>query len=155
MGPQGEDGLPGEAGPAGADGPPGKDGYSPVRGVDYWTEADVQAMLAALSSANGSGITIYINPNKIPIKSGMQIIYYANSAGTMQLTMGNATYKKDVTGSNDVTWMLWLQTGDTDGSFIFPAGSRNYLLTGYTVEEATVTWKASVTSPKCVVVTIE
>lgn len=51
----GEQGEPGPAGPAGADGQPGEkgepgqpgkdgkdgaDGYSPVRGTDYWTEAD-------------------------------------------------------------------------------------------------------------------
>lgn len=34
-GPQGEKGEKGDTGPAGAD------GYSPVRGVDYWTEEDI------------------------------------------------------------------------------------------------------------------
>ena len=55
QGEKGEQGEPGPAGPAGADGLPGEkgepgqpgkdgkdgaDGYSPVRGTDYWTEAD-------------------------------------------------------------------------------------------------------------------
>ena len=36
QGPQGEQGPPGE---------PGKDGYTPVRGVDYWTAADKQEII--------------------------------------------------------------------------------------------------------------
>ena len=28
----------------GADGKPGTDGHSPVRGTDYWTDADIEAM---------------------------------------------------------------------------------------------------------------
>ena len=57
-GPAGKDGATGPQGPrgetgaTGATGPAGKDGYSPVRGKDYWTEADkaeiVSAVLAAL-----------------------------------------------------------------------------------------------------------
>ena len=54
-GPRGETGATGATGPAGKDGSngvDGKDGYSPVRGKDYWTEADkaeiVSAVLAAL-----------------------------------------------------------------------------------------------------------
>lgn len=47
-------GLPGEPG---ADGAPGADGYTPQRGVDYWTAADqaqmVQDVLAALPNASG------------------------------------------------------------------------------------------------------
>ena len=48
-GPAGKDGEKGEQGPKGdkgdtgapgTNGSNGKDGYSPVRGTDYWTEAD-------------------------------------------------------------------------------------------------------------------
>lgn len=49
QGPQGETGTTGATGPAGAD------GHTPVRGVDYWTEADraemVQDVLGALPIA--------------------------------------------------------------------------------------------------------
>lgn len=41
----GKDGQQGKDGAPGADGPPGKDGYSPVRGTDYWTTADIQGMV--------------------------------------------------------------------------------------------------------------
>lgn len=56
-GPRGEKGERGQAGPAGAQGPRGVQGPAPVRGVDYWTEADKTAMvaetLAALPTYNG------------------------------------------------------------------------------------------------------
>lgn len=54
-GPQGEKGDAGPAGPqgpVGSDGLPGADGYTPVKGTDYFTDADkaelVDAVLAAL-----------------------------------------------------------------------------------------------------------
>lgn len=51
---QGPQGIQGEPGPAGAD---GTDGYTPVKGTDYFTEADktelVNAVLAALPDATG------------------------------------------------------------------------------------------------------
>jgi hypothetical protein len=67
----GEKGEPGETGPAGKDGSPGKDGadgkngvdgqpgkdgvdgYTPVRGKDYWTEADKQEILNDAFTAAG------------------------------------------------------------------------------------------------------
>ena len=53
-GPQGPAGATGATGPAG---PAGADGYTPVRGTDYFTEADktemVNAVLAALPAAEG------------------------------------------------------------------------------------------------------
>lgn len=62
QGPQGLQGLqgePGQDGAPGTPGAPGADGYTPVKGVDYWTQADRQSMvndvLAALPAAEGVG----------------------------------------------------------------------------------------------------
>lgn len=77
-GPQGEPGEPGPAGKDGKDGEPGKDGSdgkdgapgaagkdgvdgkTPVKGTDYWTEADkaeiVEDVLAALPAAEGVSV---------------------------------------------------------------------------------------------------
>ena len=56
-GPQGPRGETGPQGPAGADGVIGADGYTPQKGVDYWTEEDkaemVNDVLAALPNASG------------------------------------------------------------------------------------------------------
>lgn len=56
-GSQGEQGDTGEAGPQGPQGEKGADGYTPVKGVDYFTEADktelVSGVLAALPTWTG------------------------------------------------------------------------------------------------------
>lgn len=48
QGPQGENGAPGADG---AQGLPGKAGYSPARGVDYWTDADKDEIKAYVDEA--------------------------------------------------------------------------------------------------------
>ena len=56
QGPQGIQGVPGEKGEKGERGEPGEDGYTPVKSVDYYTEADkaemVDAVLAALPNGD-------------------------------------------------------------------------------------------------------
>lgn len=47
----GNDGAPGPAGADGAPGAKGEDGHTPVKGVDYWTEADKTAMVADVIAA--------------------------------------------------------------------------------------------------------
>lgn len=44
-------GPQGDTGPAGANGSDGADGYSPVRGTDYWTDADVAQIKAYVDEA--------------------------------------------------------------------------------------------------------
>ena len=46
QGPKGDPGDPGVPGTPGIQGLPGKDGHTPVRGTDYWTDADKQAIQA-------------------------------------------------------------------------------------------------------------
>lgn len=47
-------------GPQGEQGPAGADGHTPVKGTDYWTEADKQeiinSVLAALPAAEGVSV---------------------------------------------------------------------------------------------------
>ena len=40
-----------ETGPRGPQGPPGKDGYTPQKGVDYYTDADKAEMVSAVLAA--------------------------------------------------------------------------------------------------------
>ena len=54
-GDKGEKGDPGEKGPQGETGPAGpagQDGHTPVKGTDYWTKADQQAIAAELLAGN-------------------------------------------------------------------------------------------------------
>ena len=56
QGPQGERGEKGETGATGAQGPAGEkgaDGQTPVRGTDYWTDADVSAIRAYIDEKIG------------------------------------------------------------------------------------------------------
>lgn len=61
VGPAGEQGPKGDTGEKGADGaqgpegPQGPAGYTPVRGTDYWTEADQQAIINAVLSSFVNG----------------------------------------------------------------------------------------------------
>lgn len=60
QGAKGDTGKRGPAGPAGSKGETGPAGYTPVRGTDYWTDADQQAIidavLAALPAAEGVSV---------------------------------------------------------------------------------------------------
>ena len=57
QGEKGEKGDKGDQGATGEKGDTGADGKTPVRGIDYWTDADkteiVDSVLAALPSAEG------------------------------------------------------------------------------------------------------
>jgi len=66
-GPQGEKGETGEVGPQGEQGetgPAGADGHTPVKGTDYWTEADkaeiVEEVLAGMPEGGGGAQGNYI-----------------------------------------------------------------------------------------------
>lgn len=50
QGPQGETGPQGQQGIQGVQGPTGPAGYTPVRGTDYWTAADIAAIEADLQT---------------------------------------------------------------------------------------------------------
>ena len=52
MGPQGERGLQGIQGQTGPQGPAG---YTPVRGTDYWTDADKQEIINAVIASFTDG----------------------------------------------------------------------------------------------------
>lgn len=51
QGPEGPQGKPGEQGPEGPQGEPGQPGKTPVRGVDYWTDADKAEIKAYVDEA--------------------------------------------------------------------------------------------------------
>lgn len=54
-GPKGDPGTAGKDGQAGKDGAAGKDGYTPVRGKDYWTDADIAEIKKYIDENAGSG----------------------------------------------------------------------------------------------------
>ena len=58
-GPQGIQGPQGDIGPVGPEGPAGKDGYTPERGVDYWTEEDKAEIIASIPTSENKNIPWY------------------------------------------------------------------------------------------------
>lgn len=63
----GEPGIPGAVGPAGQTGPAGADGYSPRKGVDYFTQEDISEIRRGLLSADGGTLngTLDLNGNAV------------------------------------------------------------------------------------------
>jgi hypothetical protein len=72
-GPAGEQGPAGDRGPAGADGQPGQDGapgadgYTPQKGIDYFTQADVDAIVAQIAATTPR---LYVGTTQPNMKSG-------------------------------------------------------------------------------------
>ena len=48
---KGQDGEPGKDGAVGPQGPQGKDGYTPKKGIDYFTEEDIQEIVNQVIAA--------------------------------------------------------------------------------------------------------
>lgn len=63
----GSDGAPGKDGSNGKD---GTDGYTPVKGVDYWTEADQEAIVQQVITALGTPVFGTVDANNNIILSG-------------------------------------------------------------------------------------
>lgn len=63
QGPQGIQGIQGPTGPTGATGatgPKGADGKTPVKGTDYWTDADKAEMMSDMASS-----MVYVKPKQV------------------------------------------------------------------------------------------
>ena len=64
------DGKDGQDGKDGKDGQDGQDGYTPVKGVDYWTEADQEAIVQQVIAALGSPVFGRVDEENNIILSG-------------------------------------------------------------------------------------
>lgn len=82
--------LRGAPGRDGEDGKPGRDGYTPIKGEDYWTEQDKQAILAEVKEEAGGKYTAGSGIN-ITENNGIQIlpIYNAILEGLKYNSLGN------------------------------------------------------------------
>ena len=67
----GKDGVNGRDGADGKDGADGRDGYSPVKYVDYWTEADQEAIVQQVIAALGTPVFGTVDADKNIILSGV------------------------------------------------------------------------------------
>lgn len=86
-GEQGPKGDTGEQGPAGEAGPAGEPGHTPVRGVDFWTEADRAAIIQEVVETIGGAVIGYVDDQKNiritgELSDGTYVLKYENQDGT-------------------------------------------------------------------------
>lgn len=83
-------------------GEPGADGYTPVRGVDYWTEADQESIVQQVISALGTPVfgTVDEDNNIIltgELVNGTYTLKYEDAEGNVT-TIGTLTHNSNTTG---------------------------------------------------------
>lgn len=107
-GEKGADGAPGKDGAKGADGLPGKDGAdgkTPVKGVDYFTPAEVeQVAQEAAGKVNGSDIKVTFTPasTRTALESGTKLSILMGKIAKWFNDLGWLAFKDTVT-TNDVS----------------------------------------------------
>ena len=107
-GEKGADGAPGKDGAKGADGLPGKDGAdgkTPVKGVDYFTPAEVeQVAQEAAGKVNGSDIKVTFTPasTRTALESGTKLAILMGKIAKWFNDLGWLAFKDTVT-TNDVS----------------------------------------------------
>ena len=107
-GERGADGAPGKDGAKGADGLPGKDGAdgkTPVKGVDYFTAAEVeQVAQEAAGKDNGSDIKVTFTPasTRTALESGTKLAILMGKIAKWFNDLGWLAFKDTVT-TNDVS----------------------------------------------------
>lgn len=107
-GEKGADGAPGKDGAKGADGLPGKDGAdgkTPVKGVDYFTAAEVeQVAQEAAGKVNGSDIKVTFTPasTRTALESGTKLAILMGKIAKWFNDLGWLAFKDTVT-TNDVS----------------------------------------------------
>lgn len=121
------DGAPG---PAGNDGKNGLDGYTPQKGVDYWTEADVAEIKAYVDETNSGGITEL--PDSVPrAESRESSMTFAETPEHHFDAMGNTWWKvSDLTPTTEelLTAVFSMQFGDTGGAVAWVPTAEELLL---------------------------
>ncbi len=100
IGPQGPQGIRGEKGNTGAQ---GADGYTPKRGVDYWTEADkaetIATVLEEADSSMDTKLSGYVKETDFSAAKGIVFASSVSSTGTAygpQINMATTTEIRDL-----------------------------------------------------------
>lgn len=105
-GEKGADGAPGKDGAKGADGAPGErgaDGKTPVKGVDYFTAAEVeQVAQEAAGKVNGSDIKVTFTPasTRTALESGTRLEILFGKIAKWFNDLGGLAFKDTVTTNN-------------------------------------------------------
>ena len=116
-------GASGSAGSAGKDGTDGQDGYTPVRGTDYWTTADQDAIIQQVIAAMGGSVFGSVDANNNIILTGIladgtYTIKYENEDGTVTEigTIEVGAEPLPTSGYAEMTWYDGVKLDKTNGS---------------------------------------
>ena len=107
-GEKGADGAPGKDGAKGADGAPGKDGAdgkTPVKGVDYFTPAEVEQVAqeaAGKVDSSDAKVTFTVASTRMPLESGTKLAILMGKIAKWLNDLGWLAFKDTVT-TNDVS----------------------------------------------------
>ena len=113
-GPAGQDGAPGKDGSPGKDGADGKDGKTPVKGTDYFTQADKQEIAEdAAALVDLSGKQNKITASGLLKGDGAGGVSMAEP-GTDYLTEAPVTSVNGATGEVKSTFYVTVTQGDDD-----------------------------------------
>ena len=126
----GPQGPKGETGATGAAGSKGADGYTPVRGTDYWTTADQEAIVQQVIAALGTPVfgTVDAQNNIIltgELADGTYTLKYEDGEGNLT-TIG--TLKAE--GAPTYTNILSLSINSNGSAYVGTNGEKGYK-TGY------------------------
>ena len=128
QGPIGKTGPVGPQGPKGDIGPAGQDGYTPIRGVDYWTEEDKEEIIASIPSSGESSNVMELFSGIVPTEEQLVILrsFYDDDFDGTQLPCpitvnGFPVIGYNITGSLMIGAELLLYTSGYNHSYT-PSG---------------------------------
>ena len=147
-GPKGDQGIQGIQGEKGADGAKGADGYTPVKGTDYFTEADKAELINLIKSSLSLGIAsdglIYLFVDGVPVGMGIpqgqsgDVFGYVDENNTIVLNgnLADGTYSVKYEMDNgktvDIGNMVLDSAVEIEPTNFFVIGGDGYLLHGRT-----------------------
>lgn len=122
----GATGPQGATGPAGASGAKGADGYTPVRGTDYWTDADQEAIVQQVITALGTPVFGTVDADKVitltgDLAAGTYTLKYEDANGNTT-TIGGLSVEGEPTYTN----MLKLAVDSSGAPYVGDNGEIGY-----------------------------
>lgn len=129
--------LRGATGTAGAAGANGVDGYTPVRGTDYWTDADQESIVQQVIAAMGTPVFGMVDENNNIILTGnladgTYTLKYENAEGA-QTVVGSlitSTFVNQISISTDTDGSIYNGTGYKESSRCSSDGSISAITSG-------------------------
>ena len=138
VGPKGDAGPEGPQGPAGEPGPAGPPGHTPIKGADYWTEADKEEIIDVLHYPVTPQMFGAVGDGETDDTVAMQAAFdeVAKNGGYLYIPKGRYKVTSPITvdwGKNSTTRRNFLQKIVGAGSQAFEKYYDNSVIVGYNI----------------------